>query len=356
MIYNKFNNTNALTRLFISTTLFCSVLISTANAGLITQHVSVSAYDRSCPGLSDPDYITNNLAGIEAIYGPLDSQGSQAIDTACRFNSAQSRYYNNDGSPKFYIPGRVMPTIPAFTNDQVGSLTITNATATDNLSVVTETGRLQGEIVLDSENLGLPEIKINATAGANERNSFNGYAATEYLWTGADETLEFQLNFDFYHSSEEWEFDGYQSTETSEFLLNAYVSEGLIIDPVSTFPANDGDLLGLDSFLLSETDVGDTSADFPYYGNLTVSFDVVAGQTFFVVGQYQGFAKNGGFLNAFNTITGALNIEGFSQEESKAIFETSLELAPVTSVNTPNILLLTILGGLGCLLMARVRS
>ncbi|MGB3727244.1 MAG: hypothetical protein WA981_15950 [Glaciecola sp.] len=334
--------TSWLVRALTVSTLLGATLVGSANAGLITQHVSVGAYDRSCPGLADSQYLDMYREGIESVVGSLDDWGDQAVDTVCRFNSTfQASYWNNDGTPKY----DGLPNIPAFTNAQVGTLVITQSTGTSNLSLTTPTGRLQGDVRLDEANLGLPEIKINATSAANERNSFNGYAATEYLWTGADETLEFQLNFDFFHSSEEWSVGGLPATKTSDLVLNAYVSEGLIVDPNGIFPQDSGIITVNDEFVLSESNIGPTSAEDPYFGNLSVSFDVTAGQTFFVVGQYQGFAKNGGFLNAYNTITGALNVEGLTQQESTAIFATSLQAAPVTAASAPVALLLTLLGG-----------
>jgi hypothetical protein len=339
----KINNNKIKGMLFacISAGVLTGSLMSTAHAGLLTQHVSIGSFERSCPGLSDPDFIINNLAGIEAVTGPIGDWGAQTVDTACRFNSAfQAEFWNNDGSPKF----DGLPSIPAFTPDQVGNLFVDPATAETFIDHVSGTGKLEGRITLDEGNLGLPEIKINATSSENERNSFNGYAANEFLWTGDDATLEFELNFDFFHSSEVWELNGYESTLSSDLILNAYVSENLIINPNSLFPADSGDIIDIDTFSIFEDGVGPTSAENPFFGNLSVSFDVTAGQTFFVVGQYQGFAKNGGFINAFNTITSSLNIQGLSFEESALIFENSLTLAPV-EVNAPNSLLFMLLGG-----------
>lgn len=318
-----------------------SLLLSTsANAGLITQHVSVGAFDRNCPGLSDPSYLDNHIDAIVAVYGSIESQGSQLVDTACRFNSSrQADLWNYDGTPKF----EGLPTIPSFTDEQVGNLIITDATASDSLSLTTSTGNLVGEVSLDSDNLGLPVIKIDAKSQAGQRNSFNGYAATEYLWTGQDQRLEFGLDFDFFHSSESWGFPGYLETESSDLSLTAFVSEGLIIDSSLVFPVDNGNVLSSDSFSLKDTDVGITSEQDPYFGSLNVSFDVKNGQRFFVVGQFQGFAKNGGFLNAFNTITGSLTVEGFTEEQSEAIFETSLQLAP-PELNAPTSLAFLIFG------------
>jgi hypothetical protein len=322
----------------------CSFLLAnSAHAGLITQHVSVGAYDRSCPGLSDPNFVDDYKVGIEAIFGSLEELGAQAVDVACVFNSNfQAARWNNDGSPKFGD----LPSIPAFTNEEVGELEITEAFGTNNLSLTTDTGNLKGDVFLDDESLGLPVIKIDAKSEVGQRNSFNGYAATEYLWTGADQTLEFGLDFDFYHSSEMWTFDGYQATNTSDLLLTAFVSEDLIINPLSIFPEDNGNVLSLERFQLSDSDVGMTSAEDPYFGSLNVSFDVTNGQRFFVVGQFQGFAKNGGFLNAYNTITGSLNVEGLTEEESEVVFATSLQLAPAEITAPASMFMLLLSAGL----------
>lgn len=317
---------------------FMAMSISSASANVITQHVSVGTYERDCPGLADPEYMDKYREAVEIWAGPLEDWGDQAVDTVCRFNSqGQAQFWNYDGTSK--QEGGI--TIAPFTPEQVGQVAIRTSTATEQLEHNSATGKLNGSVKLDSENLGLPEIKINATSNAGERNSFNGYAATEYLWTGADETLEFQLNFDFFHSSENWSLEGLPPSQTAQLLLNAYVSENLIIDSNDIFPANAGNIFAQETFNLKNEDVGMTSAGNPYFGNLTVSFDVTSGQRFFVVGQYQGFAKNGGFLDASNTITGALNVEGLTQEESITVFQTSLQAAPV---NAPAMILLTLLG------------
>lgn len=313
----------------------------------------MSSFERSCPGLADSQFIEKHEEALIAVMGNGDRDSvinNRVVDTACRFNSDfQERFYNFDGTPKF--PG--LPPIPAFTGEQIGNLNIYNETASNSLITSSGLRKLEGQIILDPDNLGLPEIKINATSEENERNSFNSYATTEYLWTGDDETLEFQLNFDFFHSLEMWDFAGYESTTISEFLLWAFVSEDLVINPEWVFPETLGNILNSDFFSLSESDVGETSADDPYFGNLTVSFDVTAGQTFFVTAQYQGFAKNAGFLNAFNTVTGGLNVQNLTQEESLSVFEESLQTAPVNPVNSPATILLFMLGGILIAMRAR---
>ena len=39
-----------------------------ANAGLVTQHTSVNTYQRTCPGLEDPNYANNWRDTIELFY------------------------------------------------------------------------------------------------------------------------------------------------------------------------------------------------------------------------------------------------------------------------------------------------
>ncbi len=81
-----------------------------------------------------------------------------------------------------------------------------------------------------------------------ERNSINGFAATEYLWTGASQILTFTVNFDFYTSGGNWHIDGALSNHDYLFALNFGAATDMIFTPGNTFPDDYGTPIVTDSF------------------------------------------------------------------------------------------------------------
>jgi hypothetical protein len=312
-----------------------------ASAGLVTQYTSVGTYQRDCPGLSDPNYLNNWGSVIESFYGL--APGELSTDLACHFNGGnQKRFYNNDGTPINSDWG--LPDGVPFSDSEAGDVEIIGDVGTDYASVSSDTDdhNYYAEVLLDADNLGLPQIKVMSDSDEFERNSVNGIAATEYLWTGAAQTLEYTVNFDFFASGDEWTMDGGASQNDYVFILEFGAATDMEFEG-DLFPSDWGNNITSDFYNTNDYAPFDSSEDDPFEGSLTVSFDVETGDRFFLYGFVQAFGYNGGFVDAAHTVTSELAVSGLSEQDSLDVFSTSLQAAPPTSVPEPSTFMLSLI-------------
>ncbi|RVU35563.1 hypothetical protein EOE67_13290 [Rheinheimera riviphila] len=292
-----------------------------AKAGVISQFTEISSYQRSCPGLADPNFSSNWGAAIKTIY-EVESFGT---DIACHFNgSFQRNFYNADGSPK--RPG--LPAGVPYTLAEVGTTEAAIAFGANNAEIGSIDGDFYGKVTLDADNLGLPEIKIKSSSDALERNSVNGFAATEYQWLGAAQTLSYSVNFDFFNSYALWGIPG--ATEVHDYSLGLTfgVSQDMEFSYDVPFNFDFGNVQTTAAFMSHMLEMIDSDLENPFMGSLTINFDVDTGDKFWLWTQVQAFGLNGGFIDATHTVTSALAVEGLSQEESKRLFATDLRQVP----------------------------
>jgi hypothetical protein len=296
-------------------------LILPVKAGVISQYTEMSSYQRSCPGLADPNFVSNWGNAIKAIYAVT----SVGTDIACHFNASfQNNFYNADGSPK--RPG--LPSGVPFTPDEIGSTAAAIAFAANNAEIGSLDGEFYGKVTLDADNLGLPEIKIKSSSDALERNSVNGFAATEYQWLGAAQTLSYSVNFDFFNSYALWGIPG--ATEVHDYSLGLTfgVSQDMEFSYDVPFDFDFGNVQTTAAFMSHMLEMIDSDLENPFMGSLTINFDVDTGDKFWLWTQVQAFGLNGGFIDATHTVTSALGVEGLTQEESMRLFTTDLRQVP----------------------------
>jgi hypothetical protein len=321
--------------------LLSSVLVS-GNAAVISQHTAFDTFQRTCPGLSDPQYMSNWGDAIAAVRNV--SRSAISTQMACHFNGgSQAAYFNNDGSVKEFYD---FPSGAAFTPSEVGNLSVTSNQGSDSTVVGSPDNKFYGDVSLDNDDLALPNFKVKSESEVFERNSVNGFAASEYLWTGEDTTLEFIANYDLFVSGGEWEIAGALSSRDYIFNLNLGVSDSLDLSGNTTLPLGYGDNTLIEVFQTEDIALFSNDAENPFEGSLEISFDVTAGDRFFLWGLVQGFGINSGFTNASNTVTTDLFVEGLSHQQSATIFASSLQIAPPALVSGPAIFSLFILSTL----------
>ncbi|WP_286265256.1 PEP-CTERM sorting domain-containing protein [Thalassotalea atypica] len=345
----------------IKTALFTLTTITalSANAGLVTQHTSVQTYQRSCPGVADANWVKNWKPIVEWYYGIEQADA----DLMCHFNGGnQERHFNSDGTPKdanwryddAWPTGENGEAISGggeFTAEQVGTLEIIASAGPEDMTTVgTKDGKYYAQVTLDDENLGLPEIKVKSESDEFERNSVNAFAATEYLWTGEDETLEFTANFDFFASGGAWALG--DTPEINDYLLGMEigVATDMLFDVEQIFPTDWGNQIATAGYNTNNEPRVSGSLEEPIEGTVTVSFDVSAGDQFFLYGWIQAFGYNGGFVDASNTLTSQLAVQGQTQQQSQQIFAAALQAAPPSDPNAipePSSLFLALLGFIG---------
>lgn len=296
-------------------------LMVPANAGVISQYTEMSRFKRSCPGLADPNFASNWGAAIKTIYGGE----TFATDIACHFNAVyQKAFYNPDGTPK--RPG--WPAGVPFTLAEVGSSESVQAFGATSAEVGSPDASYYGKVVLDANNLGLPEIKIKSSSDALERNSVNGFAATEYQWLGAATTLSYTVNFDFFNSNGLWSMAGAEDVHNYALGLTFGVSQNMEFSYDTPFNFDFGDVLTTAEFLSYTLGLIDSDAENPFADTLTINFDIDPGDRFWLWTQVQAFGRNGGFVDASHTVTSALGITGLTEEQSMRQFATDLRQIP----------------------------
>ena len=300
---------------------------SIANAGLVTQHTSVDTHQRTCPGLQDPNYISNWKTIVELLY---DREATTQL--MCHFNGGNQRaIYNNDGTVRSDSPFPDMPEGVAFTDEEVGGVEIIRQTGRSLVTMGDNDGKYYANVILDENNLGLPQIKVKSDSASFERNSVNGFAATEYLWSGEGQTLEYTMDFDFFNSGGTWNDPDTADFHDYIFSLWFGAATDMLFDSNQTFPLDYGTELASGYFGSVGQPIIAATADNPYTSSLSVSFNVNTGDQFFLYGQVQAFGLNGGFVDASNTATSRLAVQGLTQEESNVMFTSSLSAAPSTA-------------------------
>lgn len=331
-----------------------------AYAGVVTQFTGFDNFDGTCPGANSPTFLQDWGRAIVALRG-LEDVSKVTYDDACVFNrNQQARFYNFDGTAK---DGSDRPSGVPFSAEDVGTVDISTSRGTTSTVEGDLAGPAYGAMTLDETNLGLPEIKVFADAAAGQRLTVNGFAATEYLWSGETEELSFFVDFDFFGSNEQrCLVDAIGDTTgcilDSGFNLWAGVSTDMPLDKGFAIQnVGDGNVIAQEEFLYLPNDLGRDvgTADDPILGTLELLFTVNDGDRFFLWAGAQAFAIDGGFLDAANTITTDLRLTADNTTDgsaSRELFSTALQPAPPTAVDAPLPLHL-LLGSAALLLLSR---
>jgi len=314
--------------------LICLCSISNGNAAVISQYSEISWYNRQCPGLADPNYVSKWRGALVRFFGE-----SVTTEQACVFNGGlQARAYNTDGSPK----DMNMPLGVAFTPLEVGNVdydTYYGGSQTDDVNVL---NKFYGKVTLDQQNLGLPEIKISVNSAVQERNSIGGFAAALYEWQGAAFVLNYAVNFDFFNSGGEWALDGAMPSHDYWFDLTFGVSSDMTFIPQSPFVLDVNTVITSSNMNTESMPLFSADAANPFTGTLSVAFNVNPGDQFWLWGRASARASNGGLLDASHTVTSKLSIDGMSDNEAQQIFATALKQVP-NQVPAPETWLLLLL-------------
>lgn len=328
-----------------------------ATAGVVTQYTGFDNFNGTCPSATQANLDAYMEDWGDAIAFRLKKPVSEVdADDACLFNrNLQALLYNEDGTPRNANSGA--PDGVPYTPDQVGTVVISTTRGTTSTVAGDLNGDAYGSMLLDANNLGLPEIKVLADAALGQRLTVNGFAATEYLWTGDDGTrLEYDINFDFFASDNQLCIDQGPCIYDSAFTLWAGVSTDMVFDAQFAIGnvSSPGNVITRDAFQFGKTDLGRPSGLIE--GVLSLAFDVNNGDQFFLWAGVQALALDGGFLNAANTVTTDLRLEGLTSEASREIFAEALRPAPPTPVNAPATLPLLLGGSMLLLLRRRQRN
>jgi hypothetical protein len=325
-----------------------------ATAGVITQYTGFDNFAGTCPGASSPTYLADwgpAVAHLETIIeGRPVEVADLTYDSLCLFNrNRQARFYNPDGTLTDQGSSNGFPPGVAYNPEDIGTLSIDSSTGTSSTISGDLDGKAYGSMILDPANLGLPEIKLLANADPDDRLSVNGFAATEFLWTGETTDLDFGINFDFYGSNEEICVGGTgPCIRDSAFYIDAGVSIDFVFDDSGPAVGNIQQAsIARTSYRYEWTDLDRaiSSEEFPIAGSLSLEFQVNNGDRFFLWTGAQAFAINGGFLNAANTITTDLRLQGDDEgTATQELFARALQPAPPTPVNAPATLALFSLG------------
>jgi hypothetical protein len=318
-------------------------------SGPITQRTGFDNFLGTCPGALAPNYVADWGEVIAAFSGT--DVGNITADQACRFNrSTQAKFYDLDGTPKPEYAEFGLPSGVPFEIEDLGTLVVDRLVGTTETVAGTIESGVYGSMILYEENLGLPEIKVFATAAENERITVNGYAATEYLWTGQQEELSFVVDFDFFGSSDLFNIEGTSGVFNSGFSITAGVSTDLFNEELG-YGIDDvrgGNVIVEDSFFTGNLAQRPSMTELlPYEGSLNLNFTVNNGDKFFLWGFAQAFAVNGGFLNAANTVTTNIrlaNDTSVGNGDTSAALSQFLDLAPPTALNAPTTIILLVLG------------
>jgi hypothetical protein len=316
-------------------------VVAPATASVVTQYTGFDNFAGTCPGATaSPSQYLNDW-GDAASYQTGIAKTELTFDELCLFNrNRQERFYAPDGTltaegESFGFPD----TGVAYGPGEVGTLSIDTTNGASSTISGDLSGNAYGGMILDPANLGLPEIKVLASADTGDRLSVNGFAATEYLWTGETETLNFDINFDFFGSNNQICVGGNPCILDSAFVVYAGVSIDMVFDE-GGFAINNvlQPAVTSDTYATTFGDLGraDSSETNPIEGSLSLSFDVNNGDQFFLWAGTQAFAINGGFLNAANTITTDLRLAGdVDGTASRELFATALQPAQPTTVPAP---------------------
>tara|TARA_R110000772_G_scaffold58539_4_gene132552 strand:+ start:27751 stop:28812 length:1062 start_codon:yes stop_codon:yes gene_type:complete len=331
-----------------------------AKAGPITQYTGFDNFNGTCPGARSASYLDDWGPAIAAL-NQFSDVSEVTYDDACRFNrNQQARFYEPDtGSLKAEFADFGWPSGVAFTESEVGTLDIDTQRGTTSSIAGDIAGPAFGSMTLDDSNLGLPEVKLRAQAAADQRLTVNGFAATEFLWTGETTDLNFFINFDFFGSNEQRclssaPIGSSSCTLNSAFALWAGVSTDMPLDGIyATSNISTGTVITETSFFYDAGDLdrlAGTEAS-PIEGVLDLTFSVSNGDRFFLWAGAQAFAIDGGFLDAANTVTTDLRLFGDAEGTlSRETFAVALQAAPPTAVSAPATLLL-LLAGLAALML-----
>lgn len=306
----------------ISIVLSSALLVSSfVNAGILKSTTNVNLTQRTCTAVGSDFNAYKAKWGTTIVeqYGQYLGNPATVDDitpeSACIFNTQWEKNHD-DANPGIKISQQNIQT-------NVDSSYIENAD-----------GDIWLTAQLDNSELSLPEAHFVVNSQESERNSANLFSGQSFLWQGEDTILEFSANFDFSMSIGKW-----GESEDSFYGLDIGASFGMDFDQGWLFPDR-GDVIAFDSYRSTEDGITNEEVNFR---EMTITFDVSAGDEFQLWGLSQAFALNGGWIDSANSMTTVLAIQGQSEEQSKQIFAQSLSVIP-TSVPEPSTLGIFALG------------
>ena len=317
---------------FVGLTFSISSLVNVANAGLVKSTTNVNLTQRTCHAVNQDfnaykatwgqtilDHFSGSLPGNPATVEEISPEA------ACIFNTQWEKFF--DGAN------------PGTKNSLQRILTDVDSSYMEN-----EDGDIWLRAQLDNTELSLPEAHFVVNSQEGERNSANLFSGQSFLWTGETTTLDFTANFDFSMSTGNW-----GESEDSFYGLEIGASKGMNFDDGWLFP-DMGEIMASAYYSsIGDELIIDESLN---YRDMTISFEVSAGDEFQLWGLSQAFALNGGWIDSANSMRTQLNVAGLSTEESQQIFSQSLSVVP--TVPEPSTLVIFALGVMG-LVLRRVK-
>lgn len=346
----------------LSASLICTSALVFSSFSHASPMGNIANYNRSCHA------VVANLQQYVTDWGAaMASQGFQAsVGDACIFNSYhQSIGWNADGTAKsagtpngvnfsVHAPGTVTRDFTTTASlDTSGNPVYQGTTNSQHQSEVRFVNQTVG-----TSNLLMPELRLFASSDTGERNSTNVNAWTGFERIAGTDSLALQLviEFDYFnsdagHSASVWNAPGVNGMTDNHFNLSFLASRNVIAPPPGGVFPEFVDIIERVSYSNPWDDILATyTAATPYTGSLVLDLGSLAvGDIVYVAASAQAFGLNGGFTDAFNTVTTRLQVAGVSETESDVILASQFAFADVPSANvseplTLGVLLLGLLG------------
>lgn len=340
-----------ITRLVKLASSFVLLFSFSALSAPIQPSANFDNYTRSCNAVAANP--TQYLADWgDAISKALNTpKASLTLGDACVFNgSLQARMYNSDGTPKFsggdlpngvdfsvHAPGSLVTDNSAFnTVDADGNPVFNNTLSDKHQAQVTFKDQTQG-----NSNLLMPEIKLATYSDEGERNSTNVSAWSGFKRIAGTDDIDLQLviNFDFFNSNADhmaglWDAPGIPGIHDYIFYLGFGAARG-IENQANVFPTFT-DQIAFDGFSSRDLPFGQYTKQNPYIDQIILDLSGISvGETMYIFANAQAFGFNGGFADAFNTVTTKLQVANVSEEESLRILSSQFALATTSSIPEP---------------------